>query len=184
MKSRSGRESSTPEYTMDELKARNRRDLTAAGECETRVTLTEKNWSAVVSLLTRLCSVLDTILATLATLLTRPDAEALLGQIERSTQMQLRQLDQTAEQFARQAETMSERFASDANALVQSTEKSLRSMENSTENELREMARKTSTQLGELIDSAKKWICLLGAASFLLLVLMGTIFGIVMLRKL
>ena len=53
MNSRSDRESSTPEYTMDELKARNRRDLLTAGECETRVTLTEKNWSAVVSLLTK-----------------------------------------------------------------------------------------------------------------------------------
>lgn len=183
MNSRSGRESSK-EYTMDELKNMNRRDLTAAGECETRVTLTEKNWSAVVSLLTRLCSVLDMILATLATLLTKPDADALLSQIEHSTQTQLRQLDQTVEQFARQAEAMNERFASDANALVQSTEKSLRSMENSTENELREMARKTSTQLDELIDSAKKWMTLLGIVSLLLLVLLGTIFGIVMLRKL
>ena len=86
MNSRSGRESSK-EYTMDELKNMNRRDLTAAGECETRVTLTEKNWSAVVSLLTRLCSVLDMILAMLSTLLTKPDAEELLAQIERSTQM-------------------------------------------------------------------------------------------------
>ena len=184
MNSRSDRESSTPEYSMDELKAMNRRDLTMASECETRVTLTEKNWSAVVSLLTRLCSMLDMILATLATLLTRPDAEELLGRIERSTQMQLRQLHQTAEQFERQAEAINERFASDANALVQSTEKSLRAMENSTENELREMARKTSTQLDELIDSAKKWMTLLGIVSLLLLVLLGTIFGIVMLRKL
>ena len=169
---------------MDELKALNAKDLSAASACETRVTLTEKNWSAVVSLLTRLCSVLDMILATLATLLTKPDAEELLGQIERSTQMQLCQWNQTTEQFAQQAEAMSERFASDANALVLSTEKSLRSMENSTENELREMARKTSTQLDELIDSAKKWMTLLGIVSLLLLVLLGTIFGIVMLRKL
>ena len=169
---------------MDELKARNRRDLLTAGECETHVTLTEENWSAVVSLLTRLCSMLDMILATLATLLTRPDAEELLGQIERSTQMQLRQLDQTAMQFAQQAEAINERFASDANALARSTEKSLRSMESSTENELREMACKTSTQLDEMISSAKKWMTLLGIVSLLLLVLLGTIFGIVKLRKL
>lgn len=183
MNSRSGRESSK-EYTMDELKNMNRRDLTAAGECETRVTLTEKNWSAVVSLLERLCTMLLQIMALLETLLTRPDAENLLGQIERSTQMQLCQWNQTTEQFAQQAEAMSERFASDANALVQGTEKSLRSMENSTENELREMARKTSTQLDEMIDSVKKWMTLLGIVSLLLLVLLGTIFGIVMLRKL
>ena len=183
MNSRSGRESSK-EYTMDELKNMNRRDLTAAGECETRVTLTEKNWSAVVSLLTRLCSVLDMILATLATLLTRPDAEELLGRIEHSTQTQLCQWNQTTEQFAQQAEAINERFASDANALARNTEKSLRSMESSTENELREMARKTSAQLDELIDSVKKWMTLLGIVSLLLLVLLGTIFGIVMLRKL
>ena len=47
------------------LKALNRRDLTAASECKTCVTLTEKNWSAVVSLLERLCLMLDMILATL-----------------------------------------------------------------------------------------------------------------------
>ena len=40
------------------------------------------------------------------------------------------------------------------------------------------------SQIDELIDSAKKWMTRLGMTSLLLLVLLGTIFGIVMLRKL
>ena len=179
MNSKSGKE-----YSMDELKAMNRRDLTAASECETRVTLTEKNWSAVVSLLERLCTMLLQIMALLETLLTRPDAENLLGQIERSTQMQLCQWNQTTEQFAQQAEAMSERFASDANALVQSTEKSLHSMSGSTEKTLREMTNETRAQINELVDSARSWLTLLGIVSLLLLLVLGIIFGIVMLKKL
>lgn len=169
---------------MDELKNMNRRDLTAAGECETRVTLTEKNWSAVVSLLTRLCSVLDMILAMLSTLLTKPDAEELLGQIERSTQMQLRQLHQTAEQFERQANLMSERYAAKTNGLLRSSEESLQKLESSTKNTLRDMTSETRAQINVLIESARKWLTRLGMTSLLLLVVLGIIFGIVMLRKL
>lgn len=184
MNSRSDRESSTPEYSMDDLKAMNRRDLTMASECETRVTLTEKNWSAVVSLLTRLCSMLDLILATLATLLTKPDVEELLGQIERSTQMQLRQLDQTAEQFERQANQMNDRYAAKTNALLRSSEETLQKLESSTKNTLRDMTVETRSQIDGLIESARKWLTRLGMTSLLLLVVLGIIFGIVMLRKL
>ena len=184
MNSRSDRESSTPEYSMDDLKTLNRRDLMTASECETRVTLTEKNWSAVVSLLTRLCSMLDMILATLATLLTRPDAEELLGQIERSTQMQLRQLHQTAEQFERQANLMSERYAAKTNGLLRSSEESLQKLESSTKNTLRDMTSETRSQIDGLIESARKWLTRLGMTSLLLLVVLGIIFGIVLLRKL
>ena len=169
---------------MDELKAMNRRDLTMASECETRVTLTEKNWSAVVSLLTRLCSMLDMILATLTTLLTRPDAEELLGQIERTTQMQLRQLHQTAEQFERQANQMNDRYAAKTNGLLRSSEESLQKLESSTKNTLRDMTSETRSQINALIESARKWLTRLGMMSLLLLVVLGIIFGIVMLRKL
>ncbi len=184
MNSRSDRESSTPEYSMDELKAMNRRDLTMASECETRVTLTEKNWSAVVSLLTRLCSMLDMILATLVTLLTRPDAEELLGRIERSTQMQLRQLHQTAEQFERQVNQMNDRYTAKTSSLLRCSEESLQKLEGSTKNTLRDMTSETRAQISELIESARKWLTRLGMTSLLLLVVLGIIFGIVLLRKL
>ena len=164
---------SEQKHSLDELKRMNSRDLTTASEGERHITLTEKNWTAVLSLLGRMCSTLDMILATLTELLTRQDAEALLNSIEQTTQ-----------QFAWQAEDMNARFSANANALAQSTEKSLRSMEGSTESTLREMVRKTDAQLQELMGSARRWMTRLGIVAFLLLVALGTIFRIVMLRKL
>jgi len=164
---------SEQKYSPDELKKMNSRDLTTAGEGERHITLTDRNWTAVLRLLGRMCSTQDAILTTLDTLLTRQDAEALLRQIE-----------QTMDQFAEQAEDMNTQFCANASALVRSTEKSLQSMESSTESTLREMVRKTDAQLQELMGSARRWMMRLGIVAFLLLVALGTIFGIVMLRKL
>ena len=164
---------SEQKYSLDELKRMNSRDLTAAGEGERHITLTDRNWTAVLRLLGRMCSTQDAILATLNLLLTRQDAEKLLGSIE-----------QTMDQFAEQAGDMNTRFCTNANALVRSTEKSLQSMEGSTESALREMVRKTDAQFQELMDSARRWMTRLGIVAFLLLVALGTLFGIVMLRKL
>ena len=157
----------------EELKALNAKDLSAASEGERHITLTERNWTAVLRLLGRMCSTQDTILTTLDALLTRQDAEGLLNQIE-----------QTTKQFAWQAEDMNARFSANANTLVRNTEKSLQSMEGSTESALREMVCKTNSQLQELIGSARRWMTRLGIVALLLLVALGTICGIVMLRKL
>ena len=157
----------------DELKALNAKDLSAASEGERHITLTERNWTAVLRLLGRMCSTQDTILTTLDALLTRQDAEELLGNIGR-----------TMNQFGAQAQDMNARFSSNANALVRNTEKSLQSMEGSTESTLREMVGRTDSQLQKLMGSARKWMTRLGIVAFLLLVALGTICGIVMLRKL
>ena len=157
----------------EELKALNAKDLSAASEGERHITLTERNWTAVLRLLSRMCSTQDTILTTLDALLTRRDAEELLGNIER-----------TMDLFAEQAEDMNTRFSASANTLVRNTEKSLQSMESSTESTLREMVGRTDSQLQELMDSARRWITRLGITSLLLLVALGTVCGIVMLRKL
>jgi len=157
----------------DELNALNAKDLSAASEGERHITLTERNWTAVLRLLGRMCSTQDTILTTLDALLTRQDAEDLLGSIER-----------TMNQFAEKAEDMNARFSANANALVRNTEKSLQSMESSTESTLREMVCKTNSQLQNLISSARKWMTRLGIVALLLLVALGTVCGIVMLRKL
>ena len=42
----------------------------------------------------------------------------------------------------------------------------------------------TRAQINELIESARKWLTRLGMTSLLLLVVLGIIFGIVLLRKL
>ena len=86
--------------SLDELKDLNRRDLSAASEGETHITLTDRNWTAVLNLLSRLCTLLEMVMAALATLLTRPDAEELLQQIEQGSQEQLRRLNTTAESFS------------------------------------------------------------------------------------
>ena len=164
---------SEQKYSLDELKRMNSRDLTAAGEGERHITLTDRNWTAVLRLLGRMCSTQDAILATLDVLLTRKDATELLGSIE-----------QAMDQFAEQAEDMNTRFRANATALVRSTEKSLQSMEGSTESTLREMARKTDAQLQELMDSARRWMTRLGIVAFLLLMSLVAIFGIFKLRKL
>ena len=103
---------SEQKYSLDELKKLNSRDLTAAGEGERHITLTDRNWTAVLRLLGRMCSTQDAILATLDVLLTRQDAEALLRQIEQTTQTQLDDLNAEADAFAQQAGNLSEKYSS------------------------------------------------------------------------
>ena len=89
-----------------------------------------------------------------------------------------------AEQFERQANLMNERYAAKTNGLLRNSEESLQKLESSTKNTLRDMTSETRSQINELIESARKWLTRLGMMSLLLLIVLGIIFGIVMLKKL
>ena len=170
--------------SIDELKALNAKDLSTASEGERHITLTDRNWMAVLNILGRLCSLETNTQEALALLLTRPDVEELLNRIDRSTQTQLRSLRSDAESFGQQAGSLSERFSSDAERLVSHTETSLRTMENSTESTLREMVRETNSQISDLIGSARMWLVTLGVVSIAAIVLLTVLFGLIMLPKL
>lgn len=174
---------SEQKYSLDELKKLNSRDLTAAGEGERHITLTDRNWTAVLRLLGRMCSTQDAILATLDVLLTRQDAEALLRQIEQTTQTQLDDLNAEADAFAQQAGNLSERFSSAADRITVSTEKELTSLTRSTRDSLDAMQRNTESQIESLCRSTVRWLRIMGIACIAALMLLTILYAAIMLRR-
>ena len=112
---------SEKKYSLTELKQMNSRDLSAASEGERHITLTDRNWTAVLNLLARLGSQQLDLQTAVALLLTRPDVEELLNRIDSSTQTQLQCLNSEVESFAQQAGNLSERFSCAAEKLVSNT---------------------------------------------------------------
>ena len=174
---------SEQKYSLDELKKLNSRDLTAASEGERHITLTDRNWTAVLNLLERLCTMLLQIMAALDTLLTRQDAEALLRQIEQATQTQLDDLNAEADAFAKQVGNLSERFSSVADRITVSTEKELTSLTRSTRDSLDAMQRKTESQIEALCRSTVRWLRIMGIACISAVMLLTILYAVTMLRR-
>ena len=174
---------SEQKYSLDELKRMNSRDLTAAGEGERHITLTDRNWTAVLNLLGRMCSTQNAILATLDTLLTRQDAETLLRQIKQAAQTQLDDLNAEADAFAQQAGNLNERFSSAADRLTASTEKELTSLTRSTRDSLDAMQRKTESQIEDLCRSTIRWLRIMGIACISAVMLLTILYAVNMLRR-
>ena len=129
----------------EELKRRNSTDLMMAMDTDRQVTLTEKNWTAVINILR---SILETQGKTdkhLNTLLTQADAEK-----------HLNTLTQLTEQFNARAGKTSERFSSDCEKLVNATQRSLDSITKSTEGNLSNMMNHCRYELSDLVKSARR----------------------------
>ena len=170
-------------YSLDELKQMNSRDLTEAGEGERHILLTDRNWTAVLNLLARLSTQQLETQAALALLLTRPDAEELLKQIDRNVQTHLRDLNAEMEAFAQQAGNLSGRFSSAADRLAVSTERELTSLTRSTRDSLDAMQRKTESQLEALRRSTIRWLRLMGIACIAAVAALTILYAVTMLRR-
>ena len=170
-------------YSLDELKQMNSRDLTEAGEGERHILLTDRNWTAVLSLLARLSTQQLETQAALALLLTRPDAEELLKQIDRNVQTHLRDLNAEMEAFAQQAGNLSGRFSSAADRLASSTERELTSLTRSTRDSLDAMQRKTESQLEALRRSTIRWLRIMGIACIAAVAALTILYAVTMLRR-
>ena len=129
----------------EELKRRNSADLMMAMDTDRQVTLTEKNWMAVINILTRILEAQGKTDKHLDTLLTQTDAEK-----------HLNTLVQLTAQFNTQAGNVSERFSSDCEELVRGTQRSLDSITKSTERNLSNMTDHYRYELSDLVQSARR----------------------------
>ena len=129
----------------EELKRRNGADLMMAMDTDRQVTLTEKNWMAVINILTRILEAQDKTDKHLDTLLTQADAEK-----------HLNTLVQLTAQFNTQAGDVSERFSSDCEELVRDTQRSLDSITKTTELNLSNMRDHYRYELSDLVQSARR----------------------------
>ena len=170
--------------SIEELKALHNRLLSEANEGERCITVSEKNWGAVLNLLSVMSSQQLETRAAIGHLLTKPDVETMLNQIGKSTQMQLQLMNERTEQFYQQAGNMSAKFSSAADGLVSSTEKALRTMENTTESSMREMCRRTDSELKDLIRTARRWLAALGLACIAAVLSVAALYFVVILRRL
>ena len=129
----------------EELKRRNGADLMMAMDTDRHVTLTEKNWMAVINILTRILEAQGKTDKHLDTLLTQAEAEK-----------HLNTLVQLTAQFNTQAGNTSERFSSDCEELVRDTQRSLDSITKSTERNLSNMTEHYRYELSDLVKSARR----------------------------
>ena len=129
----------------EELKRRNSADLMMAMDTDRQVTLTEKNWTAVISILRSILAAQDKTDKHLDTLLTQADAEK-----------HLNTLVQLTAQFNTQAGNVSERFSSDCEELVRDTQRSLDSITKTTELNLSNMTDHYRYELSDLVKSARR----------------------------
>ena len=129
----------------EELKRRNGADLMMAMDTDRHVTLTEKNWMAVINILTRILEAQGKTDKHLDTLLTQAEAEK-----------HLNTLAQLTTRFNTQAGNTSERFSSDCEELVRDTQRSLDSITKTTELNLSNMMDHYRYELSDLVKSARR----------------------------
>ena len=129
----------------EELKRRNSTDLMMAMDTDRQVTLTEKNWTAVINILRSILAAQDKTDKHMDTLLTQADAEK-----------HLNTLTQLTEQFNARAGKTSERFSSDCEELVRDTQRRLDSITKSTERNLSNMTDHYRYELSDLVQSARR----------------------------
>ena len=129
----------------EELKRRNDADLMMAMDTDRQVTLTEKNWTAVISILRSILAAQEKTDKHLDTLLTQADAEK-----------HLNTLAQLTTQFNTQAGSVNERFSSDCEKLVRDTQRSLDMITKSTEGNLSNMTDHYRYELSDLVQSARR----------------------------
>ena len=142
----------------EELKRRNGADLMMAMDTDRQVTLTEKNWMAVINILTRILEAQGKTDKHLDTLLTQADAEKHLDTLltQADAEKHLNTLAQLTAQFNTQAGNVSERFSSDCEKLVSATQRNLDSITKSTERNLSNMTEHYRYELSDLVQSARR----------------------------
>ena len=175
---------SEKKYSLDELKQMNSRDLSAASEGERHIALTDRNWMAVLNILGRVSSQQLDLQTAVALLLTKPDVEELLKQIDRNTQTQLQCLNSEVESFAQQAGSLNERFSYAAEKLVSNTEKELDSLTRSTRDSLDTMQHKTDSQIEELRRCTIRWLKVMGAVCIAAVMSLTILYAVTILRRL
>ena len=111
--------------TTEELAVRHRKSMDEARRLEPAVTVTERNWNAMLKMQHDLFQQQMQLDADLKTLLTREDAQTALNEMQEST-----------EKFEKQAGSLNERYSSACKELTDSTQKSMTMILTDTKNQL------------------------------------------------
>lgn len=133
----------------------NMQDLSTAKDVERQVTITEKNWASVLSLLRRVSEQQLELMEAQKALLTAQDIESHLAWQENRIQDQMDTLSSEVKSFARQAGSLSEKFSSASDKLVSKTDAELAKITSNTSSDLTSLARTTETKVSSLIAEAK-----------------------------
>ena len=147
-------------YSLEELKRLNAGDLSTARQGERYIQVTERNWTAVLKLLERVCAQQLSLQAAFDLLLTREEA-----------QVQLDGLYTEAELFAQQAGSLSESFASSAERLTERTQTSISKLEDSVRRSTEALIRETDGRISELAKVSQRYLMTKAVVSVSLTVL-------------
>ena len=160
-------------YSLEELKRMNAGDLSAVRQGERYIQVTEKNWTAVLKLLERVCAQQLSLQAAFDLLLTREEAQA-----------QLDDLYTEAAMFAQQAGSLSESFASSAERLTERTQTSISKLEDSVKRSTEDLIREADGRISELVKVSRRCLITQGVAAVALTVLATVLFTLAALWKL
>ena len=135
----------------EELKQRNSTAMLQALDTEKQVTLTEKNWTGLITLQ-------QNILRTLEDMLTKQDLVNYLNQILNINDGHLSWMEQTEKEFLEQAGSLSGAFSSGSSAICNAAKESVKSIGNEARSSLRELSTETRQSMKDMLDETKKQI--------------------------
>ena len=159
-------------YSLEELKRMNAGDLSTARQGERYIQVTEKNWTAVLKLLERVCAQQLSLQTAFDLLLTREEAQA-----------QLDGLYTEAELFAQQAGSLSESFASSAERLTEKAQTSISKLEDSVKRSTEDLIRETAGRISELAKVSRRCLLTQGVATVAFTVLATVLLALAALWK-
>lgn len=128
-----------------ELKRLNDRDLAEAADVECTMTVTARNWTAVLNLLNRSLQQMKVLETQMERIMTKEAMEEYLDIQAGEAMGQREYMEATLEQFRQQAGNISERLSSDTKEMVRKTQ-----------SELWDMKREASSHISSLTDTQDK----------------------------
>lgn len=148
----------------EELRMRNSKDLMIARDTERLVTLSEKNWEAVIRLLESILNAQNASQQFQKTLLTEADVEQHLMNLSQQSKLQQEQFRKTAKQFEIQVGNTSEKFSSALQDLAASGKAGMDLMTRKAQQQITDITNMAQREISNLAETAQ---CKLMKASLL-----------------
>lgn len=140
----------------EELRMRNSKDLMIARDTERLVTLSEKNWEAVIRLLESILNAQNTFQQFQETLLTGAAVEQHLMNLSQQSKLQQEQFRKTAKQFEIQVGNTSEQFSSASQDLTANSKAGLDLMTRKTQQQITDITNMAQREICNLVEEAKR----------------------------
>lgn len=142
--------------SQEELRMRNSKDLMIARDTERLVTLSEKNWEAVIRLLESILNAQNASQQFQKTLLTATDVEQYLMNLSQQNKLQQEQFRKTAKQFEIQVGNTSEQFSSASQDLTANSKAGLDLMTRKTQQQITDITNMAQREISNLVESAQR----------------------------